>query len=262
MSEKKKIVSIEDRIPKLKEARRKKANRRLIMYLSFFFLLILLIIYLQSPLSNVQEVKVSGTLHLKEEAVIKESGITTSDNFWKVNRQEVASTLKEHTEIKSVRVDKQFPATIMLHIEEEDRVGYVQKNGGFYPILSTGEQLTSYKTETPSGDAPILIGWKKQKYVEQMTKELQQLPESIAQLISEIHWKPTDQNPYKIHLYMNDGYEVIATIRNFSEKMQAYPSIVSQLDSSQKGVIHIDVGAYFEEYPSKKNEKEGNSEDE
>ena len=37
--EKKNVVSIEDRIPKLKEARKKKANRRLHFLSIYFFLL-------------------------------------------------------------------------------------------------------------------------------------------------------------------------------------------------------------------------------
>ncbi|MCD8500622.1 MAG: hypothetical protein LRY71_01750 [Bacillaceae bacterium] len=37
MMDKQKIVSLEDRIPKLKQQRKQRANRRLIIYLSTFF---------------------------------------------------------------------------------------------------------------------------------------------------------------------------------------------------------------------------------
>ncbi|MFC0524047.1 cell division protein FtsQ/DivIB [Pontibacillus salicampi] len=257
----KKIVSIEDRIPKLKEARKKKANRRLILYLSFFFILILLILYLQSSLSNVHNITVNGNEHVNDQDVIQMSGVSSKDNFWKVNGGEVASKIEQHEEIKSVQVDKQLPASITFEIEEYDRVGYVQNDGSYYPILSTGDPLSSLELKSPAGDAPLLIGWDKPSYLEEMTQELQQLPQSVTQLISEIHWTPTDKNPYKVHLYMNDGYEVEGSIRSFSDKMKSYPSIVSQLDSSKKGIIHIDVGAYFEEYSSDE-EEEGEKDDE
>lgn len=256
----KKIVSIEDRIPKLKEARKKKANRRLILYLSLFFLLIAVILYLQSSLSHVQTIEVIGNEHVDKQDILTISGITTEDNFWKVNGETIAKKLEQHEEIQSAKIDKQFPTTVSININEVERVGYVQNDGSYYPILATGNRLTSYKLKSPTGDAPILVGWDGQKYLEEMTQELKQLPESITQLISEIHWSPTDQNPYKIYLYMNDGYEVDASIRNFSQKMRTYPSIVSQLDPSQKGIIHIDVGAYFEAYSTE--EEKGENENE
>lgn len=256
----KKIVSIEDRIPKLKEARKKKANRRLVTYLSIFFLLIAMILYLQSSFSNVHHIKVNGNIHLDKETIISLSGITKEDNYWKVDGEKVASKMEEHIEIKSVQVDKKFPTSVHISVNEYQRVGYLRNKGVYFPILENGNKLTSYELKAPKGDAPLLLGWEKQTYLEEMTKELRQLPKSVTQLISEVHWTPTEKNPYKIHLYMNDGYEVVASIRNFSNNMRTYPSIVSQLDKEEKGIIHIDVGAYFERYPSAS--EEGESEDE
>lgn len=257
----KKIVSIEDRIPKLKESRRKKSNRRLIMYLSFFFLLIAIIIYLQSSLSEVKSVEVSGNDHVDRETILSLSGLTPGeDNYWKVDGKALAKKIEQHEEISAVQVDKHFPSTVEMKIEEYQRVGYVEREGSYYPILETGKELTNQKLKNPHGDAPLLLGFDRQSYLEEMTRELQQLPSSVTQLISEVQWTPSDKNPYKLHLYMNDGFEVEASIRNFSQNMRSYPSIIAQLEPGQRGIIHIDVGAYFEEYPQQ--EKEGEESDE
>ncbi|KGX83929.1 cell division protein FtsQ/DivIB [Pontibacillus marinus] len=257
----KKIVSIEDRIPKLKENRKKKANRRLVLYLSLFFLLIVVILYLQSSLSNVSTINVKGNTNIKKETIVSLTGLSNEDNFWKVDTDAIQKKVNEHAEVNSVKVEKDFPSTISIQVNEFERVGYVQKNGAFYPILETGESLTSYSLSSPGSDAPLLRGWEKQTYLEEMTRELRQLPSSVTRQISELYWTPTEKNPYKIHLYMNDGFEVEASIRNFSENMRTYPSIVSQLDPGQKGIIHIDVGAYFEAYPSSEAEGESSNED-
>lgn len=45
---------------------------------------------------------------------------------------------------------------------------------------------------------------------------------------------PTDENKNTVLLYMNDGYLVKGTIRDFAEKMEVYPSIVAQLDPEEK----------------------------
>jgi len=47
---------------------------------------------------------------------------------------------------------------------------------------------------------------------------------------------------------MTDGQEVIASIRNFKDKMSIYPSIASQLDPMSAGILYIDVGAYFQPF--------------
>lgn len=255
----KNVVSIEDRIPKLKQARKKKANRRLIFYLSIFFILISIVIYLQSPLSHVHNIEITGNQYIEDDEVKKLSELSKDDNFWNVNKKEIKSRIEEHPEISSIAVSKTFPTTVSIHVEELQRVGYVREEGTYYPLLENGKRLESYPLTLIQGDAPLLTDFTKQTYLQDMTKEMQNLPKSIINLISEIYWRPSEGNPYRIWLYMNDGYEVEASIRNFSNTMKAYPSIVSQIDVDSKGVIHMgDGGAVFNPYknPAEENEDE------
>ncbi|MCA1013002.1 cell division protein FtsQ/DivIB [Halobacillus halophilus] len=247
--EERKVVSIEDRIPKLKQTRRKKANRRLILYLMILFLLIAIVIYLQSPLSNVGNIEVQGERHVTADEIKELANITTETNYWKVDTDSIKNNVESHKEIKSVNVNRDFPNTVQIQVEEAERIGYVQTNGEFSAILENGTKLET-SSSLPGGDAPILAGFSKQTYLEEMSKELKELPQSVTNLISEIHWEPKEDNPYQIRLYMNDGFQVFASIRNFSNKMTIYPSIVAQLEEDAEGIIHIDVGAYFEEYAS------------
>lgn len=252
--EERKVVSIEERIPKLKQSRRKKANRRLIIYLTILFLLIAVVVYLQSPLSDVREITVKGEQNVAASEIKELAGITNDANFWKIDTDSIENSLEAHKEITAATVSRQFPDHVTIQVKEAERIGYVKQNGEFTPILENGKKLSS-NTEIPSGDAPILVGFTKPTYLKEMSKELKELPQSVFNLISEIHWEPEEGNPYQIRLYMNDGYQVLASIRNFSSKMPVYPSIVSQLDEGAEGIIHINVGAYFEAYntPEKEN---------
>ncbi|WP_412674495.1 FtsQ-type POTRA domain-containing protein [Aeribacillus composti] len=94
--EKEKIVSIEDRIPKLKQQRKQKANRRFILFILTFSLLILLIIYLETPLSKVKNVEVSGNVNVPSDEIISLSGIDQQTNFWSVNKEKTIKALKKH----------------------------------------------------------------------------------------------------------------------------------------------------------------------
>src|SRR4051812_2621525 len=89
----KNLVSLEDRIPKLKQMRKKKANRRLIGLLTIFFLLIFSIIYLQSPLSRIQSIQVEGNAYLTDKEIIEQSGLEVEDNIWEIKGDKIETMI-------------------------------------------------------------------------------------------------------------------------------------------------------------------------
>ncbi|WP_067728311.1 cell division protein FtsQ/DivIB [Oceanobacillus damuensis] len=243
----KNIVSIEDRIPKLKQARKKKANRRLIFYLSIFFFLIAIIVYLQSPLSHIKTINVIGNSYIANDDIIEQSKLTTETNIWTINKKEIESLIVGDPLVESVSVERSLPWTVNINVSEHQIIGYLREETTYYPIMANGEILEAGQDHF-RGDAPLIYGFDEKDHLDRMAMELEELPENILDIISEIHWKPTDENKNNILLYMNDGYIVKGTIRDFAEKMEVYPSIVSQLDPEEKGILHIGVGAYFKSF--------------
>lgn len=244
---KKNIVSIEDRIPKLKQARKKKANRRLIFYLSIFFFLISIIVYLQSPLSHIKTIQVEGNSFVADEKIIAQSNLSADTNIWTIDKKEIEASILDNPVVDSVFIERNLPWTVTIDVTEQKIVGYLKDETSYSSVLANGELIEAENTSF-NGNAPLLYGFNDKDYLERMAEELDILPESILNLISEIHWKPTEDNKNNILLYMNDGYLVNGSIRGFGEKMDVYPSIVSQLDPDEKGIIHIGVGVYFESF--------------
>ncbi len=243
-----KIVSIEDRIPKLKQQRKKKANRRLILMLFLFFTLILCIIYFQSPLSKVRNLTITGNESISIDDVKEKSGITTDTNIWKINRSDTEALIEKLPEIENANVSIKFPNTVHIQLNEFEKLAYLSQGRDFIPVLSNGEVLQNGLTQEIPVNAPILISFKEGEVLNEMISSLKLLPEEILSTISEIHHNPSETDAYRILLYMNNGFEVNATLRNFTEKMVHYPSIISQLDPSQKGVIDLEVGSFFKAY--------------
>lgn len=241
-----KVVSIEDRIPKLKQERKKKANRRLVFYLSIFFILISIIVYLQSPLSNVKNIVVSGNDYITKDEMIKQSQLTNQTNIWMIDNKNIEKMIQKNPIIESVDVKRKLPSTVKIQVVENRHVGYIEKDENVYPIFGNGTVLS-----TPAkslGNSPLLLDFSDEDQLTKMVMELEKVPQNILNLISEIHWEPQDKNKNKVMLYMNDGFIVDATIRDFANKIQIYPSIASQLEPGIQGIIHIGVGAYFEEF--------------
>ncbi len=262
--EKSKVVSLEDRIPKLKQQRKKKANRRLIFLLLLFFSLIVLVIYFQSPLSHIKQIKVSGNSIYDNEEIIQISGVTEKTNIWKVDEEGIEGKLKELPEIKSSSVKVQLPSTINIQVDELKRIAYIAKEKHYLPVMENGSILKDEKVAEIPVNAPILNDFSEGDILDMMIGELESLPEEVLNSISEIHHSPKKTDSNHITLYMNDGFEVSATLRSFSEKMAHYPSIISQLDPEKKGIIDLEVGSYFKAYETegaeeveKENEGEG-----
>ncbi|WP_059170054.1 cell division protein FtsQ/DivIB [Bacillus sp. FJAT-27445] len=243
-----KVLTLEDRIPKLKEQRRKKANRRLILLLFIFFILIAGVLYIQSPLSHVGAIKVSGNSVYEETELVKVSGISSKANIWKIKKGQAAERLMKLPELKDARVKIVLPNTILINVTEHKRIGYLAKNGGFYPVMENGKVLASNKKQSLSENVPVLMGFEEGKVLDEMCASLLSLPEEIYNSISEIHYTPQKTDEFHVSLFMNDGFEVSASLRTFAEKMVHYPSIVSQLDPNIKGVIDLEVGSFFKAY--------------
>ena len=256
----KNIVSLEDRIPKLKQMRKRKANRRLIILLTIFFLLIFSIIYFQSPISKIQSIKVEGNSYLTEKEIIEASGIRLNENLWEVKKNEAATAIENEKEVSSAKISRQLPNTIVITVDEYEYKAYVQEGKDYYPVLTNGSILKKKLRVIPDS-GPLLVSFKEGKALQKVIEQLDNLSPEIMNSISEIHYQPSESAPYKITLYMNDGYEVTASGETLAKKMSHYPAIVSQLGDSDKGVIDLEVGSYFRAYDSDI-EEEGASESE
>ncbi|WP_147531941.1 cell division protein FtsQ/DivIB [Bacillus marasmi] len=243
-----KIVSLEDRIPKLKEQRRRKANKRLTILLFFFFLLMSCIIYFQSPLSHVRNIYVKGNEVYSSEDIEELSGLTKKTNIWKVNEKLVEDNLRKLPEIKAVSVQVQLPSSVTIKLEEHKQIAYINKGDHYSPVLENGEILPAMQRGAFPVQAPILVGFSKGKVLNKMIDGLENLPSGIVNSISEIQYSPKETDEYSVKLFMNDGYEVHATLRSFQKKMAHYPSIISQLNPEEKGIIDLEVGSYFKAF--------------
>ncbi|GER68157.1 cell division protein DivIB [Weizmannia acidilactici] len=250
----KNIVSIEDRIPKLKQQRRRKTNRRLIMLLSTFFTLVMLIIYLESPLSRVHHIRIEGNEAVGRQLILKKSGVTTSTNIWNIHKEAIQKKIGQIPEIESVKVGIALPNNLYIKVKEHEKIGYLQEQGRFLPVLDNGRIVRRAIRNIPA-DSLIFSGFRQDRHLHDMIGQMQKLPDSITNAISEVRYSPSKVDDGLVTLYMNNGFEVRASIATFAEKMVHYPSIISQIGPGKKGVIDLEVGSYFKAYDTEKNDR-------
>lgn len=251
----KKIIEIEERIPTLKERRKQRANRRLIVYISLFFLLMTVVAYFQTSFSHVKEVAVVGNVHVPKSWIVGQSELLPEVSMWLIDGDVIQEKLLSHPEIKSVSIVRQWPNSVAITIEEYERIAYLEENGSFYPLLSNGNTLKGDAYASTPYDAPILIGFSSDELKEEMAKELHQVAPSLRQRMSEILLTPSDNDPGRLTIYMNDGFLVSSTVRRFAERISPYPSVVEQLDVNVAGVVHMRMNPYFEPFEMEEEEE-------
>ncbi|MCK0470666.1 cell division protein FtsQ/DivIB [Halalkalibacter sp. APA_J-10(15)] len=251
-----KVVTINEKIPTLREQRKQRANRRLLFFLSFFFMLLLLIVYFQSPASHVREVTVDGNIHLTHEEVLHQSTLQIGTSIWNVDEDDIVNRLNEHIEISSAYVERRWPTTVEITISEHERVGYLVHDDRYYPILDNGMNLSELNRSHIPADAPILVGFTEGADLSELSAELRQLPNALLERISEIIYSPTEQDAQALIMYMTDGIEVHTTINDFHEKVIPYLAIINDLDTSKRGILHLQMSPYFEEWVSEEDEED------
>ncbi len=242
----KKVIQLDDRIPKLKAMRRQKSNRRFVFYITIFFLLVLVVTYIESPLSNVKNIQIVGNRYVPEDTIKATSGLTTKSKIWNVNQTKVKRALTKIPSIKTVKVKSHFfSGQVNLTVTEYKRVAYVKKGSVYKEVLANGKFMTPSNTNETPVNAPILIGFQEGKALNKLADQLNQLKPAMLYDLSEIDFTPTSLYPNGITLYLNDGHRALADSTTLANKMKLYPSILPTLPKNEDGVVELRVGAYW-----------------
>jgi cell division protein FtsQ len=242
-----KVIDIEERIPTLRERRKKRTNRKFFLLIFIFLFTLTGLLYFQSDFSHISRIHVEGASLNSEDAYIEKSGLENGMSMWGFRSGAIEKNLKAGNEVKEANVKRIWINEISITIEEWDRLAFIENNGEYKHLLENGTTFPR-KNEDAVLDAPILTGFSDKDILKRMTKELMDMPKDILPLISQIRYSPSEQDQFSLQIFMNDGNEVRALIPSLSEKMRYYPSIVTQIPSGQYGVIDLEVGSFFSPY--------------
>src|SRR5699024_6025505 len=137
-------------------------------------------------------------------------------NIWTINSKKLNKKLEKNSIIESVNVKRKLPSTILSEVKEYKVVGYVSSEKNYKAVLEKGTFAESEAATLDLSNAPQLYDLKDEEILKRMKKELNELPENIFDLISEVRCIPSENNKHKIEMYMVDGFKVDTSIRKFS----------------------------------------------
>lgn len=230
----------------LSEAAKTGERQGYLGWYSIFLLGAIGISFLISPYGKVKDIYVEGAEDVPEQSIIDASHITGKLTalgvVWNDERIDayITNTLPQ---VKTAEVTLRGMNDVTIHVTEHETIAYVYSGGSYYNVLENGT-VADMELKVPIGNNPIITSFEMNQNLDDLLEQYMQLTDSVQNSISEIKYTGTEENPYAIMVYMNDGNEVKAILPSFAEKILYYPDIVSQL-GEKKGTIDFEVGVYF-----------------
>ena len=240
-----KVIDIEERIPTLRERRKKRTNRKFVVLLFIFLILLAALIYSQTKYSEIQDISISGALLYEEDEYLEESGLAVGQSMWSFSEKEIEEKLGNLEWVEESVVTKDWLTRVEIDIKEHTKIGYSDTGTGYQTILSNG-----YAMEKPVSaiDGPIFTNFEDEKLRTRLIGQLVEVDSEVYNLISQIILTSTEEEVTMVTLYMTDGNEVRGVLSTLAEKLNYYPSVTAQLENGQKGVIDMEVGIFFRSY--------------
>ncbi|WP_114571159.1 cell division protein FtsQ/DivIB [Exiguobacterium flavidum] len=249
-SEESKVRSLEDKIPYIREQRRKKANRRLMLVLALVGLLIGFVFYLQSPYSRIASLDINGTLNVSKKDIADASGVVPGKTHaFNVSEDELIERIEDVPGVREATLRKKFLHEMTVTVTEEKEIAYAKVKPDDRIVLADGTIIRG-RSKEELFDAPILTGFTDAS-LKKVTRELVKIEPKVRSRISEIV-SDSGKNKNGLRLYMTDGNTVILSTSNFSSSLNDYVKVIAALPKKKTGVITIDGGIYFKPYKGKK----------
>lgn len=242
-----KNISFADKLPKMKERRKKHLKKRLLTIVGIFTTLALGLLYYVSPLSKVGEIKVVGNEKLASEHVINAMDLNDKKFIWDAyfDKKAMAKAKKENPRINAIERKLTGIRSLKLIVTEYPEVAYVKNENSLFPVLENGTVIEENVVK-PENKFPLLVNFKVGEVLTAFAEKIYIVSSEVKSNIKEIHATPSKNNPYLITIYMNDGNEILASTRDYYEKINYYPSIAKQMD--ENGLVDMEAGVFSKSY--------------
>lgn len=129
---------------RLRAARRRRASI-LALWLGALALLMAIFLFINSPYFVVGSVLVDGNKYITAEEVMRIAGVPEKINIFRLKPTEIKERLTNDLRIDEVVVERNFPATIAIHIKERQPLAFVASQYGFVEIDRAGMVMAALK---------------------------------------------------------------------------------------------------------------------
>lgn len=222
---------------------------KLVLIPSLLFLILFgtLLWYVFTDVSDLKEINISGNEIISTEEIENRLGFEAGDKMFSISTDMAEKNIALLPIIVDVTVERDWWNGVDVGIDEYRAVGYVENEGGYNPLLENARILRGYQVTPSSG--PLVHHFEGEE-MDQLVDNLNDIEPEILTGISEIYYRPSENSMTRIHIFMNDGQELVADYRDFGEKMNHYIGMKEEIGEGSEGIIDIEIGSSFLPYDS------------
>lgn len=180
-----------------------------------FCLSLSLYFFLNSAFFNVREIEVSGCQTIDQKQIVQLSGLILGTNLMQINADEAIRKIALHPVIKSVRIHRRIPHTILIEVEERTPVALVVGADSYLAVDNEGIYLRKGEDLLNELTLPVISGLTIPENISpgaNVTTDgltaalalLKQMDESFLKNVAEIK----ASSPYSLTFNMLQGVEV------------------------------------------------------
>jgi cell division septal protein FtsQ len=203
-----------------------------------------------SPRFAVREIQVTMAAHVSRDEVLELADVEEGDRLLAIDTEPVAARVASHPWVKSARVRRQLPSTLIIDLTER-RAAASAAMGGLYLVDETGHPFKKATMEEADG-LPVLTGIDRAWYTEKKEASEGALREALGLLadygvrpgrpaLSELNIDPR----FGFSLFLLDGGAEIRLGRgDFSKKLarldQIFEAVKVNPGMAALRVVHLD----------------------
>ncbi|WP_372489762.1 cell division protein FtsQ/DivIB [Paenibacillus timonensis] len=182
-----------------------------------------------------------GNTYTTEAELLEVTGLQVGSPFFAVSADHIARKLEDVSSVKQATVDKTFPGSVNIRIEEYPIAAYeLTGEGKLQGLLANGTRI-GLKDGSMPVDKPILTGWKADDAsLVKLCRTLSQIPDELTADISEIVPSPTMSYPDRIKLYTRSKFEIISAISLLAKKAEYMNEILQTQDPGKLTMLDAD----------------------
>ncbi|MFY2151848.1 cell division protein FtsQ/DivIB [Mammaliicoccus sciuri] len=250
----------DERLEILKKKRKRRRQIQLGVFIGVILLVILILLYMFTDISKVDQVDIKGEEIVSKNDIEKALDIKKDSRIYNIPVSDMKSKIEKIEGVKSVEIKRHFPNDLTVNVNEYETIGLVKEKKRYVPLLENGKTIKNLSTDLPI-DVPILNDFSSKK-LNKMIPELKKVKPKVKAMISEINYKPGENNQNRIQLFMTDNVEVVGDIQTFANKINYYPSISDKLERDNSGALKtpgfldLQVGVTFLPYETEEQQKE------
>lgn len=206
-----------------------------------FFLSFVLLLFLRSPFSKIDEIRITGISLLTTDEILKQMRVQTGDSFFHISEAEIKKRLQKLPEVKEVDVDKSFPNRIRVQITERSVIAYFRTNQNRYiPILEKGVILSNRPTvEIPASMITFEGFAPNSQLFMKAIHQFSLLPEKERTLFQKA--EPLAGRPDQLVLTTKYGHRVVVRAADLSTKIKYYQAFQKE----PSGTVYLLESIWF-----------------